>query len=125
MFSPLVPSLLRVHLYALGLLTHSASFPTIKVFTLQLPSTVKVHHSIGGLVSYSVFEATFPRGHCVLSKLMEISLAPVIVMVIVPLSWARAGKEKVKASIKATKILVIIAFIYPSEFDKPLLTVLG
>jgi hypothetical protein len=86
---------------------------------------VSVHHSIGGLVSYSVFEATLPRGHCVLSKLMEISLVPVIVMVIVPLSWAKAGKEKVKASKMATTILAIITFIYPSEFDEPLLTVLG
>jgi hypothetical protein len=56
---------------------------------------------------------------------MEISLAPVIVIVMVPLSWARAGKEKIKVSKMATTILVIAAFIYPSEFDKPLLTVLG
>jgi hypothetical protein len=56
---------------------------------------------------------------------MEISLAPVIMIVMVPLSWARVGKEKIKASIMATKILVITAFIYPSEFDEPLLTVLG
>jgi hypothetical protein len=84
-----------------------------------------VHHSIGGLVSYSVFEGTFPRGHCVLSRLMEISLAPVIVMVMVPLSWARAGKEKIKARIMATTILVITAFIYPSEFEELLFTVLG
>jgi hypothetical protein len=125
MSSPLVPSVLSVHLYALGLSTHLASSPTIKVFTLQLPSTVSVHHSIGGLVAYSVFEATFPRGHCVLSRLMEISLSPVIVMVMVPLSWARAGKEKIKASIMATTILVIAIFIYPSAFDEPLLTVLG
>jgi hypothetical protein len=54
---------------------------------------------------------------------MEISLTPVIVMV--TLSWARAGKEKIKASIMATTTLVITAFIYPSEFDEPLLTVLG
>jgi hypothetical protein len=49
----------------------------------------------------------------------------VIMMVMVPLSWARAGKEKIKASIMATTILVIAAFIYPSVFDEPLFTVLG
>jgi len=80
---------------------------------------------MGGLVSYSVFEATLPRGHCVLSRLTEISLAPVIVIVMVPLSWARAGKEKIKTSIMATRILVIAVFIYPSEFDKPPPTVMG
>jgi len=47
------------------------------------------------------------------------------VMVMVSLSWARAGKEKIKASIMAAKMLVITAFIYPSEFDETLLTVLG
>jgi hypothetical protein len=56
---------------------------------------------------------------------MEISLAPVIVMVIVPFSWARAGIAKIKASKMVTTILVITTFIYPSEFDEPLLTVLG
>ena len=45
-------------------------------------------------------------------------------MVMVPLSWARAGKEKIKASIMANAILVITAFIYPSEFDETLLTIL-
>jgi hypothetical protein len=83
-----------------------------------------VHHSIGGLVVYSVFEATFPRGHCVLSRLIDISLTPVIVMVIVPLSWARADREKIRANIMASRILVIATFIYPSEFDKKLSAVL-
>jgi len=46
-------------------------------------------------------------------------------MVMVPLSWARAGKEKIKARIMAITILVITTFIYLSEFDEPLLTVLG
>jgi len=48
-----------------------------------------------------------------------------MVMVMASLSWATAGKEKIKARIMATTILVITAFIYPSEFDKILLTVLG
>jgi len=56
---------------------------------------------------------------------MEISLTPVIVMVILSLSWAKADKEKIKANIMAATMLVITAFIYPSEFDETLLTVLG
>jgi hypothetical protein len=67
---------------------------------------------MGGLVMYSVFAATSPSGHCVLSKLMEISFTPVIVMVMVPLSWARTGKEKTEARITATMTLVITTFIY-------------
>jgi len=47
------------------------------------------------------------------------------VMVMASLSWARAGRENIKARIMATTILVITAFIYPSKFDKILLSVLG
>jgi hypothetical protein len=39
-------------------------------------------------------------------------------MVIVAFSWARIGKEKIRANIMATAILVIIAFSYPSKFDE-------
>ncbi len=68
-----------------------------------------------------MFEATFPSDHCVLSRLMEISLTPVIVMVMLSLSSPRAGEERIKTSIAATRILVITVFIYPSEFDETLL----
>jgi hypothetical protein len=46
-------------------------------------------------------------------------------MVMVPLSSARAGREKIKASIMAATMLVITDFIYLSKSDEPLLTVLG
>jgi len=65
--------------------------------------------------------ATSPSSHCALSRLMEISLTPVIVMVMLSLSSPRAGREKIKASTVATRILVITVFIYPSEFGKTLL----
>jgi len=42
-------------------------------------------------------------------------------MVMVPLSWARTGKEKIKASIMATTILEITAFMYSSGLDETLL----
>jgi len=42
-------------------------------------------------------------------------------MVMVPLSCARTGKEKIKASIMATTILEITAFINPSRLDETLL----
>jgi hypothetical protein len=56
---------------------------------------------------------------------MEISLSPVIVMVMVLFCWARAGKETAKASIMTITILVIAIFICPSGFTEPLYTALG
>jgi hypothetical protein len=55
---------------------------------------------------------------------MEISLTPVMVMVIDSLSSPRAGNARIKANIMAATILVISAFIYISRFDETLLTVL-
>jgi len=46
-----------------------------------------------------------------------------MVIVMVALSWARAGREKIKTNTMAAIILVTTVFICPSEFDEPLLTV--
>jgi hypothetical protein len=42
-------------------------------------------------------------------------------MVMVPLSWARAGKERIKAIIMAIAILEITVFMYPSRLNETLL----
>jgi len=94
-----------------------------------LASWYRVYHKYP-LTTTSPFIILFlwnsPGGHRFL-QLAKYPALPtgVIMMVMTPLSWARAGKEKTKASIMVTTILVITTFICPSEFDGPPLAVSG